>query len=249
MLLLNLPPQPISSWKYFGQFLRWLRPLSQGQAIVSNMFVYLGSGCSTAVEHMPRTREVVGSNSVGCWAFSLLYLISSASSIRSLMEVQHYWFSFKMFSHAALGEASLIITNWAKNNNHVCQFQDFWLLSLRERPRSQAHPDGADLRLHVPLLREDPPRNPETDGSQTLDLGSSTSARANEHFLELKLWAFINCRWSMLGFFFLYFRLYCAILPMVGNEPGISGVRGDHSTNCAETTAPRAIILDLEYYP
>ena len=31
---------------------------------------YQGSGCSTAVEHTPRNREVVGSNPVGSWAFS-----------------------------------------------------------------------------------------------------------------------------------------------------------------------------------
>ena len=49
----------------------------------------LGSGCSTVVEHMPCDREVMGSNPAGCWAFSLLYLISSASLIRSHMEVQH----------------------------------------------------------------------------------------------------------------------------------------------------------------
>ena len=50
----------------------------------------LGSGCSTVVEHMPCDREVMGLNTAGCWTFSLLYLISSASFIRSLMEVQHY---------------------------------------------------------------------------------------------------------------------------------------------------------------
>ena len=31
--------------------------------------VYLGSGCSTAVEHTPHDSEVVGSNPTGCWAF------------------------------------------------------------------------------------------------------------------------------------------------------------------------------------
>ena len=50
----------------------------------------LGSGCSTVVEDTPRDREIVGLNPAGCGAFSLLYLISSASLIRSLVEVQHY---------------------------------------------------------------------------------------------------------------------------------------------------------------
>ena len=70
-----------------------------------------GSGCSTVVEHRPHKREVVGSNPAGCRAFSLLYPISSASLIRSLMEIQHYWFSFKMLSHAACGKANLIFTS------------------------------------------------------------------------------------------------------------------------------------------
>ena len=48
-----------------------------GKMTVYQMTVIMGSSCSTAV------------------AFSVLYLISSASLIRSLKEVQHYWFSFK----------------------------------------------------------------------------------------------------------------------------------------------------------
>ena len=32
---------------------------------------------------MPRDREVVGSNPARCWAFSLFYLISSESLIRT----------------------------------------------------------------------------------------------------------------------------------------------------------------------
>ena len=32
----------------------------------------LGSSCSIAVEHMPRDREDVGSNSAGCWFFTQL---------------------------------------------------------------------------------------------------------------------------------------------------------------------------------
>ena len=49
-----------------------------------------GIGCCTAVEHVSRDREIMGSNPFGCWAFSLLYLISSVSIIRFHMEVQHY---------------------------------------------------------------------------------------------------------------------------------------------------------------
>ena len=56
------------------------------------------SGGSTEVDG---DGEVVGSNPARCWAFSLLYLLSSASLLRSLMEVQHYWFSLKMLSHGA----------------------------------------------------------------------------------------------------------------------------------------------------
>ena len=74
----------------------------------------MGSGCGTAVEHMPHDIEVVGSNPAGCLAFFVLYIISSASLKRSLMEVQHYWFSLKMLSHAVWGEGSLICTDWAK---------------------------------------------------------------------------------------------------------------------------------------
>ena len=55
----------------------------------SPRFTSLGSGCSTAVEHTPRDREVEGSDPAGCWACSPLYLISSVSLIRSLMGVQH----------------------------------------------------------------------------------------------------------------------------------------------------------------
>ena len=56
---------------------------------VSNFLEYLGSGCSTAVEHTSHDSEVVGSNPAGCWAFSLLHLICSVSLIRSLKEMQH----------------------------------------------------------------------------------------------------------------------------------------------------------------
>ena len=61
----------------------------------------LGSGCSTAVEHTLRDREVVGSNHTRCWAFfsslsfsvSVSLSISDVSLIRSLTEVHYYWFS------------------------------------------------------------------------------------------------------------------------------------------------------------
>ena len=56
--------------------------------LLAQMTIKLGSGCSTAVEHMACDREVMGSNPTGCWAFSLLYLISGVSLIRSLVEVQ-----------------------------------------------------------------------------------------------------------------------------------------------------------------
>ena len=57
----------------------------------------LGSGCSIAVEHTIRDREVVGSNPARCWAFFntlsfyvfLSLSISGVSLIRSFTEVQH----------------------------------------------------------------------------------------------------------------------------------------------------------------
>ena len=54
------------------------------QCSVSKLELYLShcSGRSTAVEHTPRNREVVGSNPAGCWAFSLIYPLSSASLIQ-----------------------------------------------------------------------------------------------------------------------------------------------------------------------
>ena len=39
------------------------------------VFSVQGSGCSTALEHTPRIREVVGSNPAGCGAFFLLFSI------------------------------------------------------------------------------------------------------------------------------------------------------------------------------
>ena len=61
------------------------------------------------VEHTPRDREVVGSNPASCWAlfsslFSLygisLSIYQGLSIIRSLTEVQNYWFSLKNVSLA-----------------------------------------------------------------------------------------------------------------------------------------------------
>ena len=70
----------------------------------NNLKLTWDSNCSRA-GHIPHGREVVSSNPTRSWAFSLLYLISSASLIMSLMEVQHCWFSLKMLSHAAWDEA------------------------------------------------------------------------------------------------------------------------------------------------
>ena len=50
-----------------------------------------GSGSSTAVEHTPQHREVMGSNTAGCWAF---FIFSIPSVVRpyfsSLEEVEHF---------------------------------------------------------------------------------------------------------------------------------------------------------------
>ena len=58
----------------------------------------MGSGCSSAVEHTPRDRKVMGLNPAVCWAFlSLLFLslylslsISGVSLIKPLTEVHHH---------------------------------------------------------------------------------------------------------------------------------------------------------------
>ena len=95
-----------------------------------------GSGCSTAVEHTPQDREVVGSNTAGWRLFSLLHLslylplsVSGVSLIRSLAEVQHYWFSWKkcMPSSAGWGKASLIRSDWAKKEKNFHQVCFVWL--------------------------------------------------------------------------------------------------------------------------
>ena len=53
----------------------------------------LGSSCST-----PHDKEVVGSYPAGCWAFFLFSILSVMRPwFRSLMEVQHYWFSYRIF--------------------------------------------------------------------------------------------------------------------------------------------------------
>ena len=63
---------------------------------LTDLFLDMGRGCSTAVERSPRNLEVVGSNPVGCWAFFFffdfryLFLLSftiGVSFIRSLKDV------------------------------------------------------------------------------------------------------------------------------------------------------------------
>ena len=54
----------------------------------------MSSAYSTAVEHTPHNREVVGLNPARCGAFSLLFLslnlsICGVSLIKSLTEVRH----------------------------------------------------------------------------------------------------------------------------------------------------------------
>ena len=63
----------------------------------SYFFFKLGSGCSTAVEHTPAEQNTWGSgfNSCQVLGFFLLFLsLSIVSLIKSLKEVQQYWFSF-----------------------------------------------------------------------------------------------------------------------------------------------------------
>ena len=75
-----------------------------------------GSGCSTAVDHTPRDREVLGSNPAECRNFSsILYPINVASLIRSLTEVLHYCFTFKnMLNRAALRRNKLKMSGLSK---------------------------------------------------------------------------------------------------------------------------------------
>ena len=74
---------------------------------------FWGSGCSTVVEHMPRDREIMGSNTVGYWAFfsSLISPIWIVSWRRNSSE-----FPIKniLLISAAWGKASLLGTVWEK---------------------------------------------------------------------------------------------------------------------------------------
>ena len=56
---------------------------------------------------MPLDREVVGSNSAGCWAFSLLHPIDRASLIRYFKDMQRYWFFHKYSNYCSLGWSKL----------------------------------------------------------------------------------------------------------------------------------------------
>ena len=58
---------------------------------------------------------------------------------------------------------------------------------------------------------------------------------------------FFKKKWAIPGLFFIYFRLFNTvdnkqmfnkILPMTGVKPQTSGLKSDHSTNCATTTSP-----------
>ena len=94
----------------------------------------MGSGCSTAEEP---TLELVGSIPVWCFTFSLSFhpsAMCTSSLIRSLEEVQHYYFWFFltrkwMLSWAAWGKANTVFTELAKNWDlmslfcYVCQFE------------------------------------------------------------------------------------------------------------------------------
>ena len=62
---------------YFLAFLaQFIISVSFLQLPLIKTWIALGSGCSTAVERMPRNREVVGSNPAGCWAFFLFSILS-----------------------------------------------------------------------------------------------------------------------------------------------------------------------------
>ena len=77
-----------------------------------------GGSCSTAVECMPRNREVVGlipPGGGGCWAFSLFYPPKSASLIQVLRGgATLLIFIWNKLGCAAWSEASLVWTDWAK---------------------------------------------------------------------------------------------------------------------------------------
>ena len=60
-------------------------------------FDWMGCGCSTAVEHMPLNKKVMGLNPSGCWAFF---------SFLSLPTFHH---QYSAFSHVPQGGASLTV--------------------------------------------------------------------------------------------------------------------------------------------
>ena len=62
-----------------------------GKAGKLTLALSLGSGCSAAVESIPRNRAVVGLNSAECLAFLLFSILSEVCpEFRSLEEAQHY---------------------------------------------------------------------------------------------------------------------------------------------------------------
>ena len=76
----------------------------------------MGRSCSSAVEHLPRVREVIGSNPAGCWAFVSSLLLCQWCFLKQVPQ----WcdtsdFPIKNPSSTAWGEASLIRMDWAKN--------------------------------------------------------------------------------------------------------------------------------------
>ena len=76
-----------------------------------------GSSCGTAVEHMPAEQNSWGhgfdsGQVLGC--FMLFLSLSGVSLIRSLQEVQHYWF----FLHKKM-EAWLCSLGQNKHNMHI----------------------------------------------------------------------------------------------------------------------------------
>ena len=91
-----LPKESKNVWKELG--LNLGRPALQATTL-KIQFVkkehYFCSSCSTAVERMPRHREVMGSIPAECWAFPYSSILIKVSLNRSLEEVQHYCFSFK----------------------------------------------------------------------------------------------------------------------------------------------------------
>ena len=94
-------------------------------------------GLSTAVLAQSHDQEVMGTNSTGCWAFSLPFLslfLKSVSLKRDLKEVEMFLIlTFKMLSCAAWGEASLMcprISQKASSVNAPIQALLKWTLRL-----------------------------------------------------------------------------------------------------------------------